>query len=202
MEHVERSRQPSKTVSALDAIYHRRAIRAYSDRKVDEPTVRALIDAAIQAPSAVNTQPWAFAVVQDPDMLKRISRQASRRLATDPHWSLNTVLGAAFTITDFDIFYGARTLIVVCAKREGIHGFDAAQDCYLAAQNLMLAAYAMGLGTCPIGFARDVLRTEAWRAELEIPDDYVAVLPIVVGFPELGAHKPRRATPKIFSWKR
>jgi nitroreductase len=202
MEFVEQIQEQDKKVSALDAIYHRRAVRAYSDRKIDEQTVRALIDAAIRAPSAVNAQPWAFVVVQDAQMLRRISCQAARRLASDPHWSLNTVFGSVFAVSGFDIFYGATTLIVICAKREGIHGFDAAQDCYLAGENLMLAAYAMGLGTCPIGFARNLLQTDAWSTELGIPKDYLAVLPIIVGFPKGAVPKHERAPAKIFSWKR
>ena len=201
MELLEQVEKQSAKVSVVDAIYHRRSVRAYVPKKVNEPTVRALIDAAIHAPSAGNAQPWAFAVVQDVAMLKRISDQAKQRLASDPYWKLHTAHASPFTDPDFDIFYGASTLIVVCAKKDDFHGFSAAQDCFLAAQNLMLAAYAMGLGTCPIGFARDVLHTDAWTEALSVAADYRPVLPIIVGFPDEAAHTVKRTPARIFSWK-
>jgi nitroreductase len=52
-----------------EAIYSRRAVRAFTDEPVDEATLRRLIDAAIQAPSAVNQQPWTFTVVRNQAVL-------------------------------------------------------------------------------------------------------------------------------------
>ena len=63
-------------MSALDVIFTRRSVRAYTAQSLDEPTIRALLDAALQAPSAMHTEPWAFVVVQDRTMLKRISDRA------------------------------------------------------------------------------------------------------------------------------
>ena len=56
---------------------------------------------------------------------------------------------------EYNVFYSAGTLIIVCAKPEGVHAED---DCSFAAQNLMLATHATGLGTCPVGFAQPWLR--------------------------------------------
>jgi nitroreductase len=67
------------------AITGRRAVREYTAQAVDEKSIRALINAAIQAPSAVNQQPWTFTVVRDQSVLDRISREAkSHMLATMP----------------------------------------------------------------------------------------------------------------------
>ena len=52
-------------MDVVEAIYHRRAVREYTSDLVDQETLKFLIDAAIQAPSAVNQQPWSFAVVRD-----------------------------------------------------------------------------------------------------------------------------------------
>jgi nitroreductase len=60
------------------AIYSRRAVREFTDEPVDEKTLRQLIDAAIQAPSAVNQQPWSFSVVLDKAL--RISREAKAHM--------------------------------------------------------------------------------------------------------------------------
>src|ERR1039457_2334018 len=68
-----------------ETITGRRAVRAYTKEVVDEETIRHLIDAAVHAPSAVNQQPWTFAVVRDQSVLDRISRDAkSHMLATMP----------------------------------------------------------------------------------------------------------------------
>ena len=67
------------------AIHGRRAVREYTRDDVDEQTIRGLIDAAIQAPSAINEQSWAFTVVRNQGLLDQISHEAKiYMLATTP----------------------------------------------------------------------------------------------------------------------
>jgi len=180
--------------TVLDAIQQRRATRSYTHEPVSEANVHTLLDAAIYAPSANNTQPWSFVVIQDPPLLKRISGRAKQELASHPHWK-----GVhPFTDPKFDIFYGATTLIVICA---GSGGFEPTGDCYLAGENLMLAAWDLGLATCPIGLARDVLQSAAMKMELGIPAEVTPVLPIIVGHPQGSMPQTERKTPVIHAWK-
>jgi nitroreductase len=65
---------------ALSAIYARRAVRAYEAVQPDEALVRALLDAAVQAPTARHLEPWGFVVVQDKALLKRYSDRAKAML--------------------------------------------------------------------------------------------------------------------------
>ena len=68
-----------------EAIYTRRAVRDFTAAPVNETTLLELIDAAIQAPSAVNQQPWSFCIVRDKAVLGRISREAkAHMLRTTP----------------------------------------------------------------------------------------------------------------------
>ena len=67
-------------LSALDVIYSRRSVRAYTAETVPESTVRALIDAAVQAPTAVGAESWSFVVVQDPQRLARLCGAAADAL--------------------------------------------------------------------------------------------------------------------------
>lgn len=183
----------SKTV--LDAIQQRRSTRVYTHVPVSEADVHALLDAAIYAPNANNAQPWSFVIIQNPALLKKISDQAKQELASHPHWK-----GAhPFSDPKFDIFYGATTLIVICAQAGG---FEPTGDCYLAGENLMLAAWNMGLATCPIGLARDVLQTPAMKKELGIPAEVTPVLPIIVGHPQGSMPQTERKPPVIHTWKR
>jgi nitroreductase len=94
----------------------------------------------------------------------------------------------------FDVFYGAPALIIISAtSREA----GASEDCALAAQTLMLAAHALGLGTCWIGFARPWLNEPAAKAELGIPADHSPVAPIIVGHPRGNPELHPRREPEI-----
>lgn len=181
----------------IDAIYSRRAVRKYTDQKVDSDTVQALIDLAIQAPSAMNKQPWAFSIIQDVELLRELSGKAKELLRST--WKDHSEHAKeSFEDPNFDIFYGATTLITICAEREG---FQPTGDCYLAAENLMLGALAFGLATCPIGFARDILQTEDFRKRLSIAKKFIPVLPIIVGYSRDTISKSPRKPPQILSWK-
>ena len=98
----------------------------------------------------------------------------------------------------FNIFHNAGTLIVICAKSIGQHPD---WDCCFATQNLMLAAHAMGLATCPIGFAWPLMDDPEVRRELQIPSDCVPVLPIVVGYAANPAAPVNKRDPEILCWK-
>jgi nitroreductase len=187
-------------VDLLDAIYARRAVRAYTDRRVEPELVHRLIDAAIHAPSAVNAQPWAFVVVEDGGLLKRISDRAKRlTLARARPGSLLWDQRSMLEDPAFNVFYDASTLIVLCAAPTGE---QANEDCCLAAQTLMLAAHGLGLATCPIGFAREALNEPEFRRELSIPADHSAVFPLIVGYPRERPPATERRAPRILAWKR
>ena len=162
-----------------EAITDRRAVREYTPQAVDERTIHHLIDAAICAPGAVNQQPWTFTVVRDQTMLDRISRNAkSHMLATmqaSPH---SDHFQSLLNDPNFHIFYHAPVLILISAIAEGPW---IVEDCALAAENLMLAAYAGGLGTCWIGFAQSFLNTSDGKNVLGLPASCVPVAPIIVG---------------------
>lgn len=178
-----------------EAIYARRAVRDYTDEPVSEQVVRKLIDAAIQAPSGMNRQTWAFVVVQDLDLLKSLSDRNLEIMRQGPNAAkIESLVGNK----EYNSFYNAGTLILICAKPEGER---AAWDCCLAGENLMLAARAMGLGTCPIGFSWPVFGEREIKEQLGIPENYEAVLPIIVGWPKAFPPGAERNPPEILSWK-
>ena len=203
-----KTKQLERPLSALDVIFSRRSVRAYSGERLDKDTVLALLDAAVQAPTAMHAEPWSFAVVQDTSALKRCSDVAKAMWSTElgQHRDLHEVGAAAarshfmqeMANPDFSIFYDAGTLIVICAKATG--PFITA-DCWLAAGNLMLAACAMGLGSCCIGSAAGALNTPEVKNALNIPADVVAVAPIIVGVPRVPAAPVSRKSPEIVCWK-
>lgn len=179
-----------------EAIYTRRAVRDYAATPVDEATLRQLIDAAIQAPSAVNEQPWSFCVVRDQALLARISRESkAHMLKTSPAGLVSHHFEQLLNDANFHIFYHAPALVVISAKTRSNW---AVEDCALAAENLMLAARSLGLGTCWIGFAQAWLATPAGKATLNLPDSYVPMAPIIVGHPKSAPAPIARKAPEIF----
>ena len=177
------------------AIYRRRAIRAYTAEPVAPEAIEQLIDAAVQAPSSMDLEPWAFAVVEGAARLKAFSDRAKATfVAHIAPQTLETRIHAMLANPDFNIFHDAPALIVVCGTSDDP---QAAEDCCLAAQNLMLAAHAAGLGTCPIGFSRPWLRLPETKSELGIGARYLPVFPVVVGHPAERPPAPGRRKPPI-----
>ena len=196
-----------ETLSALDAIFVRRSVRAYTPQQLDESTVRGLLDAAVQAPTAMLEQAWTFVIVQDKRLLRKLSDRAKAlwlEEATAAHGHhprvahLHGDIIKRLADPHFNVFYEAPTLIVICGRRADRFVIG---DCWLAAENLMLAACALGLGTCCIGGATAALNAADVKAELGIPADVTAVVPIVVGVPAGSADSVARRDPEILSWK-
>jgi nitroreductase len=196
------------TLSALDVIYSRRSVRAYTQEKVPESTVRSLIDAAVQAPTALGTPSSSFVVVQNQRSLARLSELSKtlwgEQASTHPERFLHLRFDAGeeflarLSDPHFDIFHGATTLIVICAR--GTEWWETA-GCWMAAENLMLAASALGLGTCCIGAAVDALNTAEIRLELAISPNLTAVAPIVVGMPAAQSAPMERPPADVVAWK-
>jgi nitroreductase len=165
----------------MDVLKNRRAVRDYTDSPLGRPAIERLICAATLAPSAMNRQPWAFAVLLD---RQRIDEYADRARK----WLLENLAAAghdegARDILDqpeYSIFYRAPAIVIVAAQSQAS---QAAEDCCLAAQNLMLAARDQGIGSCWIGFARPWLNLPSTKEELGIPGKYQVVAPIVLGYP-------------------
>ena len=188
-----------KTMTIYEAINGRRSVRNYQQRPVDRALIEKLITQATQAPSSMNSQPWAFVVISDREKLTHYSTQTKSMIlgALDDYPVLARYQGL-LSQPDFDIFHGAPALMVICAKPEGS---QPREDCCMAAQNFMLAAQAEKLGTCWIGFARIYLNQPIIKTELHIPQEYEIAAPLIVGYPATvpPASIPRKEA-EILNW--
>jgi len=185
-------------VDVHQAIGERRAVRFYTDEALDRATVERLIQFAVQAPSARDLEPWAFVVFEGRERLRGFSEEAKRvvlRGSEQSGWSPK--VRAMFSDPAFNIFYGAPVLVVICATSTES---QAAEDCCLAAQNLMLAAHAEGVATCPIGFARPWLNLPATKVALGIPQDWNPVFPVILGRTREHPASPGRRAPTLM-WR-
>jgi nitroreductase len=179
----------------IDVLKRRRAVRNYTQATLERPEVETLINAAIEAPSAMNLQPWAFAVVLGREQIDGYAKRAKDWLLanlsqlSDP--AQRRLEQRILEDPDFTLFYHAPALVMVLAKSSEP---QADEDCCLATENLMLAARDRDLGTCWIGFSRPWLNLPETKAELGIPEQYQVVAPIVLGrpvaWPESHGRKP------------
>ena len=190
---------PGNSLSVMDAINTRCSVRHYAPNKLDRDTIHVLLDAAVRAPTAIHAEPWAFVVIQDTQLLRHVSDVAKVIFAEEGHDDLDRGGHALdiFQQPEFNIFYDSGTLIVICGKHTG--PFVTA-DCWLAAENLMLAACALGLGTCVIGSAVGGLNTPQLKARLGIPEEMTAIAPIIVGVPGGATAASPRKPAQVLAW--
>lgn len=184
-----------------EVIRTRRSVRKYKEDSIPEQTIRELIEAATWAPSGMNAQPWVFAVVEDREYLRNLSHRAKKFLLgwIEAEGGPLEKYKQTLSLPDFDIFYNAPVLVLIYGDK---HVYTHVCDCSMAAQNLMLAACARGIGSCWIGFARSIGNTPEAKDELNIPEHYELVAPVVLGYPEGPAREMQRKEAKILSWKK
>ena len=187
-------------ITIMEAIYSRSSVRDFTDEIVDSELLTTLFNAAVQAPTAMHEEPCVFSVIQDSGLLHQISQDAKQHILSKKNDQSSFSRHALEIVRnpEFNIFYNSTTLALICSKFRGqfVHA-----DCWLAAQNLMLAAYAQGLGSCVIGFAVEILNTPHWKRELSIPEGVELVAPIILGKPSHIASQVPRKPVEILSWK-
>jgi len=179
----------------MQAIATRRSTRKYLPAPVKRETLEELIKTATLAPSAMNSQPWAFGVIEGAEKLRAFSDRTKELLlasAAELPW-IERYRGM-FEDPNYNVFYGAPALVLICGKPSGVH---AEGDCAMAALALMLAARDKGLGTCWIGFFAFLLNRPEEKAALGIPADYHIVAPIIVGHPDGEMPMPERMPPEM-----
>lgn len=153
------------------AIEGRRSIRSYRTDPVPEEKLEAVVKAGLMAPSAMNQQSWHFVVINGKGA-ERYRTYCIEKLGRDP-------------------YYGAPAMILVFGKKDAIAPVC---DGSLAIGNLLLAAKALGLGSCWIHCVNDLFKEEAAAAEWGVPAGYRPVGSVALGFPagEAPAAKPRK----------
>jgi nitroreductase/uncharacterized protein YciI len=173
----------SKTVGdaneVLKAIKGRRSVRAYTDKQLTEEETALIVEAGSFAPSAHNEQPWHFTVVQNKELLDEMNRKANEIMAkSDNEW-----LKGLGTNPNFRASYDAPTVIVVSGKDGAI---SAQTDCAAAIENMMLAAYSLGIGAVWVGLLWPYLHGDEARAALRIPEGFTIQHAIAFGYPAGG----------------
>jgi len=164
----------------VDIVKSRRSIRKYLDKSIPEEIVDKLIEVAKWAPSGMNEQPWGFIVVQDKLLIKELSDHSipyiSKVVEENPKFIRYK---KRMAVKNFSIFYHAPCVIIILGRRDA---FSYHNDCAMAAENLMLTAWSMGIGSCWVGMMSLLDKDEWFRKKFEVPDNYTIVAPIALGY--------------------
>ncbi|WP_240841566.1 nitroreductase [Acidaminobacter sp. JC074] len=161
----------------IKAIKSRRSTRQFLSKQVDREIIETIVECGFYAPSSYNTQTWHFTVVQDEKLISDINFAAKEasRLSGDSN------LMPLADNKDFDIFYGAPTIIVVSGQKDGL---SPVIDCALASQNMLLAAEALGIGSCWNGIVKWLFQSDQadnFKEKLNIPESYQVYHAIAIG---------------------
>jgi len=159
-------------MDVFEAIEGRRSVRKFKQKPVERKLTKKLLSAACWAPSGGNIQPWKFIVIEN-----RILLEMVRKISPG--------------------YFGETPLaILVCSDKLKAHkvggtlGRDylSIADCAMATQNILLAAHALGLGTCVV----KSFSNAAMREILEIPEGIEPELLVIVGYPDASPSPPNR----------
>ncbi len=203
----------SESTSTLYRIIKgRRSIRQFDGSSIPPELLQRILEAATRAPSAHNRQPWRFVILVALEDKRSLANALGERLREDrladgdePGQIERDVAQSIARISN------APAVVIVCLSMEAMDVYPderrnsaeytmAVQSVSMAAQNLLLAAHAEGLGACwlcaPL-FAKDIV-----REELSLPEGWEPQGLIILGYPaEVGQERPRRPIEEVSLWR-
>jgi len=184
--------------SVLESIKKRRAVRSYESKSVPKEILQRIIEAGNQAPSAMNSQPWRFVVIEDKTMKKKLLQAAlpnAKKILehvkeADPERYAQIM--KRYDEMEDPIYYSAPAILFVIGS-----GRYADHSCPLACENIMLAAYSFGIGSCWVAFGSMVSEDEGVVKALELKEDEKIYGPILLGYPKVYPEPPKKKGPVV-----
>ncbi len=160
----------------FQTILDRRSIRSYQQRPLEKADLDRIIECGFAAPSAHFLQPWHITVVQSPEALEKVNAAFRAWIQT------KTGFKDKLYKPDYHVFHHAPTLISLSGDPSAPM---AAMDCALMAENMVLAASALDIGSCFIGYLSFLWESpegKAALAELGVPHTHKPVLNLAMGY--------------------
>lgn len=157
----------------FDIIKHRKSIREFNNKPVEREKIQLCLEAARLAPSACNSQPWKFVVVDAPEVRKKVVEAAFSGI-----YAINTFARKAPVII---VVVSEKGKFIARAGGEWRGTPYYLIDIGIATEHLVLQAEEMGLGTCWIGWFNET----AVKSILNIPKDRKVDILIAVGYYEV-----------------
>ncbi len=185
--------------AVIAAIKQRRSIRAYDSKPVPRLILNTIIEAGNEAPSAMNSQPWRFVVVEDKEAKRKLlgaalpqaKKVAERVKEVDPE--RYEAIKKRYAELPDPVYYSAPAIVFVIGS-----GKHASHSCPLACENMMLAAQSLGLGSCWVGFGSMITEDADARKLLDLKEDETIFGPILLGYSKGNIpQRPMKKEPKV-----
>lgn len=168
----------------IETILARRSVRKYKPQPVEREKMQTIVECGVNAPNAMNRQPWEIRVVDNPDFINGVTelyKKEQPKAAEDPNFK--------------NMFRNAPTVVFV---GRDVQSGSAEFDCGLLSENMMLAAQSMGIGSCCLGSPAAFMRSPAaaeYLKQLGFSEGYELLYCIAFGYPdEAPAAKSRDLT--------
>lgn len=178
----------------METIIHRRAIRRFNSRQLEELELQKILQAGLYAPSAGGRQGVIFAVCQDEEVNRKLGKikraNSNPSMATDTCYVSKEQPSIADDPKLINAFYDAPTVITMFAPKNFLFSQE---DCATAAENMMLMADTLGIGSCYIGQGWTAFADDYGQEILQkwnIRSDYYAVMQLLLGYPKEGDNHP------------
>ena len=152
-------------MSLIEVVLSRKSIRRYEQKEIPRDVLDKILEAGRQAPSAANKQPWHFIVLTDSKIKRELSKGLFNRFIKD-----------------------APVTVVGCAHKDLIAGKWSIVSTTIALQNMVIAAWAMGVGSCWIGDFKE----EKVKRLLSIPENWNVGALVSFGYPAEKPHSRKK----------
>ena len=180
----------------FELLKKRRSIRDFEEKDVSLEIINEIIKESCLAPSAANGQPWRFIIVNNRDLIKKLSDESKKNLLSYIEKSSDSPskkYEAALRNPEFNVFYNAPCLVYIVGSKQTRNLYV---DCALAACYFMFCASARGLGTCWVGLGTSIQDPDLLDL-IGMSEDHKIVAPLIVGYPKDIPNMPERLEPQI-----
>ena len=177
-------RKEEEKNTVIETIMTRRSVRKYQPQAVNRDTMQIIVECGINAPNAINRQAWEIRVVDNPEVIKKL---------TDLYVKDNSK--EAENPSFINMFRNAPTVAFIANDTTFAYS---PLDCGLMAENMILSAWSMGIGSCCLGgparFMKSNPEANKYLQEMGFSENYDLLLCIGFGYPaETPKAKPRDA---------
>jgi coenzyme F420-0:L-glutamate ligase/coenzyme F420-1:gamma-L-glutamate ligase len=189
-------------MDALNALRKRRSVRRYLTKAIEDNTITEILETAILAPSAHNSQPWRFLVLKNHETKRKLAETMAQAYKEDLIKDrISPEMRETILKSSVERFTSAPVLIIAgLTMRDMNHYPDkerqiaeyklAVQSVAVAIQNILIASFAKGLGAC--WFCAPLFCQEAVRKAVGIPEDVEPQALITLGYPDEEPSTPSR----------
>lgn len=196
----------------ITCIKSRRSIRKYQNNPLEKETIEQIIQAGKYAPSAKNMQPWRFIVITNQERIAFLSNAVKTEIKKLLKWrfihkfryhelrefeTLQYLYGVSSVRHD-SIFFNAPVILFIVTERKNFYD----ESCVCCAENMMLAAHALDVGSCWIGNGSFIGLNKKLMLSIGVPSNYHIAACLVFGYPaeSLGTPAIRKPCSDVINW--